>query len=59
MRSITDTIQQDPRLEIVTIDDEQPQAFRDNAAVPVLATPAIIGGAALVGAGALYGQAID
>lgn len=58
MQSIIDTINTDDRLDRIDIEDVDAHTFPSETS-PVLATPAIIGGAALIGAGALYGQAID
>ncbi|WP_205695532.1 hypothetical protein [Conexibacter sp. SYSU D00693] len=59
MTSITDRINDDVRLEGVSVDDQEAQAFLTSETVPVLATPAVAGAVTLVAAGAAYGQAID
>lgn len=59
MSNISDRVNADPRLEDITMSDEEARAFPTSEASPVLATPAVVGGVALVTAGAAYGEAVD
>jgi len=59
MLTITDRVNSDDRLDAVSLTDDEVHPFLNAEVAPVLATPAIAGGVALVTLGAAYGEAID